>query len=516
MNKLKGSLSAIRKRHLFAIFAVAFIFAVVARAYQLIVLVDSETGFFIKDDFTVALLYGAVGVFTLLLLVLSFLCKSIPKPKLREGRNILLGVSSLVAAAGMVFDAITVSNRIIPQIANSSSAVLKEILFLNLQQNGGFFLALEVLFAVLSAIWFIVLSLSFLSGGCSFKRAPIVALAPVCWRMLSLVSRLMQPVSFLSVSEIFFEVALFVFSALFFLTFARIATGVFTENSMWGIFGYGLTASLFAGVVTIPRLVALFSDIAPVKGNEFSFTHLALLIFIFTAVAVCAGAGFKNSKKKIGLIEEIELPDEDEVAVKVDLNPVGVQNSENNNAVSVQEVSDEEIRAAIEGILGKRLTVQIDEYETAETPEEIIEKEIDKPVDEIVEETIDDPAEAIVEEEIDGPVEEIFEERIDEPVEEKTFEVVDEGFVDFSEMLIEDGDEDDEEEVAIPVIENSEVQPVTEESPTEKKEKKESKKSPAKKEGRKLFGKKKQEEAEEDLSIKPISLADLKNKKDIK
>ena len=85
-----------------------------------------------------------------------------------------------------------------------------------------------------------------------------------------------------------------------------ISTGVFTEDSMWGIFGYGFAASLFAGLVTIPRLVCAAVGVAPVDNHEFSFVYLAVMLFVLSYIVASLGIGFKDGLKNIKTISEVE------------------------------------------------------------------------------------------------------------------------------------------------------------------------------------------------------------------
>ena len=119
------------------------------------------------------------------------------------------------------------------------------------------------------------------------------------------------------VSELLFEIFMFVFVMLFFLTFARISSGVFTEDSMWGIYGYGLTAALLASIVTIPRIVIALVGLDAVAGNEFNFAHLTTFVFIIAYIFASLGIGFKDGLKNRRQVSEIDLPD-DEIIVKKD------------------------------------------------------------------------------------------------------------------------------------------------------------------------------------------------------
>ena len=475
MKKIKGSLSAIRMSHLVIFFAVVAVGATGLRTYQLLSgSVNQETGLYDVVDFTVPLLYGLLAVSGVLFLVLSFLSKNVPAPKLPEGRNIPLGLASIIAVAGFVFDVMIILRDILPGMGNvgannvMNQAAYDNLLVIFTKGNGGLFVILELVFAVLSALYMLVFALSHFEGKATYKKISLLSIAPGCWAMVVLISKLMKAVSFITVSELLFEIAMLVFAMLFFLTFARISSGVFTEDSMWGIYGYGLSACLFAGLVTIPRLVAMFSGLEPVEGHDFSLAHLSILVFIFSYIIASLGVGFKDGISNRKTVTEIDLPDEDIVISKGEGSVFIAEVDEISEAEDDAEYffaeessyTDEEL---IDAVADKRAEKAksffegIDEDVAEEAVEEIAVEEI----------AVEAPAE-VIEEVI------VVEEAQEEPVIEAV-EVV--------------------EEASVAVAEEDEpVQIIEDEKP------------------RRPFGRRK-EETEPEV-IKPISLADMRKNKE--
>lgn len=345
MKKIKGSLSAIRMSHLVVFFAVAAVATLSLRTCQLLLVINPDTnqllvnpvnGFYETSHFTIPLLYGILAISCILFLVLSFLSKNVPAPRLPEGRNIPLGIASLVAAAAFVWDIIVVALKVIPTMHSGMNQVVFDGLRdSGIKGNGGVFVILELVFAVLSVLYFLVFGLSHFEGKATYKKVSILSIAPGCWTMFVLVSKLMKAISFITVSELLFEIGMLVFTMLFFLTFARIASGVFSVNSMWCTYGCGFPAAIFMGLVSIPRGIVLVLGNKNVEGSDFSFTHLFLFIFIIVYMISTLGVGFKNSLKKMRSVSNIVLPDDSEVVVK---------NSDSSASVSeMQEKEQEEI-----------------------------------------------------------------------------------------------------------------------------------------------------------------------------
>lgn len=317
MNKIKGSSSAVKMKYLLFVFAAAVLVALPTRVYQLLALVDASNGFYKESDVTIPVLYAVIAVFGLLFLVLSFVSKEVPSPKLPTGKNTLLGISSFIMTAGLGYDMFRTLRQLIPA-NHGSGAVFIGLLKNNLSENGGAFVLLGFVFAFFAMIYFIVFGISHLNGKASYKEFKLLALSPLCWAMVHLVINLRNEISFIRVSELLFEIFMFVFIMLFLLTFARISSGVFTEDSMWGIYGYGLTAALLAAVVTVPRIVISLVGLDAVEGFEFNFAYLAVLIFILTYVFASLGVGFKDGVKNRRTVNEIDLPEDFEAVIKKD------------------------------------------------------------------------------------------------------------------------------------------------------------------------------------------------------
>lgn len=425
MNKIKGSSSAVKMKYLLFVFAAAVLVSLPTRVYQLLALVDASNGFFKESDVTVPVLYAIVVVFSLLFLVLSFISKEVPSPKLPAGKNPVLGIASFVITAGLGWDMFATLGEIIP-VNQGSASIFINLLRNNLAQAGGTFTILKFIFAFFAIIYFIVFGISHLNGKASYKEFKLLALSPLCWSMTMLVTKLMNAISFIKVSELLFEIFMFVFVMLFLLTFARISSGVFTEDSMWGIYGYGLTASLLTAIVTIPRIVILFVGLDAVEGYEFNFAHFALMIFIMAYVFASLGVGFKDGIKNRRAINEIDLPDDFEAIAKKEDSTDFFEDE----AEEIVEETAEEIEAVeeIESVVDieeetadtvKGFEISFDEQDL--NMEDDVAEEVTEIVEEAVEETVEDEAGEVVEtvEEItEGAVEETVE-VIEEPVEEE-------------------------------------------------------------------------------------------------
>ena len=548
MNKLKGSSEAVKMKYLLFVFAAAVLVVLPTRVYQLFALVDPVTGFYTSSDITITVLGAVLAIFVLLFMLLSFISKEVPSPKLPVGKNPVLGITGAVMAAALVYDIVSVERAIFPTRQNSVSIYIS-ILKSNLAGSAGVFSILQMVFALFAVIYFAVFAISHLNGKASYREFKLLALTPLCWSMTKLVSRMMHAISFLSVSELLFEIFTLVFLMLFFLTFARISTGVFTQDSMWGIYGYGLSAALFTALITVPRLVVLAVGLEPVKGNEFDFTDLACLVFILSYIFASLGVGFKDGLKNRRTVTEVELPDEDEaVTKKKNSSAAGYFAAETEKPVVESAIEEEPDEEEIEFMPSFEEETAVEPSVTDEVfgdSEEKFEPE--------AEEAFEAPAEEVFEpefEEAEEEAEELAEEPVDEEIQEdaevpdtayeNAFEAADipaekfeialdevEAAEDGSSKADEDADkfkynfdeadeadalEDEQADEDITVTEAEDEEAEADDEYTEDEEPVKEKKARKSLKGM-FFGKKKNKEyAKPEEEISSVSLAELKNR----
>lgn len=314
MKKIKGQSKAVKMKYLLYLFAASLVVMLPVRLYQLLALTELDTGFFVGSDFTVTLVYVLALVVPLLFISLSFVSKEVPSPMLPVGKNYALGIASLVFSASLLYDAIIKAFKVIPSAAGSLSIALS-VIASNLAESGGAFLLARIIFALLGCVWFLIFAVSNLGGNASYKNYKLLALAPVCWAASRLVTYLTSPISFVNITELMFELYMLMFLMLFLITSARISTGVFSEDGMWGIYGFGLCAAFFGAIVTVPRIVVLIIGRDAVSGYSFEPADLGALIYTVCYIFASFGIGFDEVSQNRRLVSEVVLP-EDGVVVR--------------------------------------------------------------------------------------------------------------------------------------------------------------------------------------------------------
>lgn len=243
---------------LFVVFIASVILALPFRVYQLMVNVESGTGFWIdRTHFSIFVLYAIAAIGILVPFVLSLVYKSgLGKTEAAAEKKPLGGVLSFLMAAGLLVDAISRYTSFSDLYFDYSVTGTDVSLMTYLSKSGALAMGLEAFFAVVSAIFFIMLGIAWLTEK-DPSEYKLLAVMPVFWAIFRIMHRFMRKISFLNVSELFFELLMIVFLMAFFMAFAQVTAKVNGKGLEWKLYAYGLPAALFCLVCFVPRVVVL-------------------------------------------------------------------------------------------------------------------------------------------------------------------------------------------------------------------------------------------------------------------
>ena len=281
MKKIKGSLSKPEPSALVAIAALSLCALLPLRVYQVTSLIEPETGFFKETNFTIPLFYGIGAAVIFLLMVLSFL-----NSKANSARNVFatsksLGIVAAVTAMTIIFNAVNSFSAF--TVLNSKYSAFEHGVYTSyLTKSGAAPLALEALFAVLTAFFFIIYAISCFKKSSVLSSCKIISAAPAIWAICRIVYRFLEKISFVNISDLLLELIMTVFMIMFFIAFAQVVTNVSPQSVAWRLFGCGLPAAITAFIVSVPRifLMVIGHSELIVNGYGFEPCDLALAVFI--------------------------------------------------------------------------------------------------------------------------------------------------------------------------------------------------------------------------------------------
>ena len=259
------------------IFAAAAIIALPLRVFQSFTIIEGTTGFYSENNWSITLLYAVLAIAVVLILGYAIIKRKKLDFSLETVKRPGLSWLSLIAACGTMLDAY-----------NSFTAFMSSDLPVTAESTGssGIIFLVQSIFAVISAIYFVMLWLTYLKGKTSGSEIRLLALAPVIWNILRLVARFMRTISYIRVPELLFEMIAISFMILFFNALAQVNTGLGEKNGEWKIGAYGLPAALMALICFIPRLIVTLSGNTELlyAQSTLQFCDIGIALFIIATV----------------------------------------------------------------------------------------------------------------------------------------------------------------------------------------------------------------------------------------
>ena len=263
------------------VFIAAIIIALPLRLYQYMGgVLEPQTGFFAESNWSVYALYGVLAIAGVAIILLGLLNgKKLAYDTAKTVRPGFGALSGLVAA-GLILDTFACLQQV-GNLEELSSAAKSSP-----ELTTRYVILAQIVFAFLSAIYFVILCVGSLSGKSSGAEFKIVSLMPVIWSMLRMVARFMRTISYVRVSELLFEMLMLAFMILFFMNFAQCSSKVNDENCGSKLAAYGLPAALMALVCFVPRFILTLTGQAHViyTGSVLEYSDLAVALFIIATV----------------------------------------------------------------------------------------------------------------------------------------------------------------------------------------------------------------------------------------
>ncbi len=291
------------------VFAVAAIIALPVRTVQYFNILEGETGFYSVYDWTVYLLFAVLTAAIIGFAALGFINRKKLSYSLENKKRAGFGILAAAAAIGLIIDAVIcfTTAKAGPDLGLTTAVY-------ETTQTTTYILLAQAVCAVVSALYFLTVSIGSLTGKSNATDFKLLSLAPVLWCIFRLVYRIARTISYIRVSDLFFEMVMIIFMLLFFMTFAQVNAGINADKQDWKIGVYGLSAALLALVCFIPRFIVTLgghADLIYVYSSA-EYCDLGIALFILSAVIT------RLSDKKEEAPEESEEENETEETVKAE------------------------------------------------------------------------------------------------------------------------------------------------------------------------------------------------------
>lgn len=251
------------------------------RAVQMFSCIDRETGFYTGGAFIKVVLYAIVIAACVLFAVTAYLSSETRKVSLFLKKDRLIVLVSVLLSAGFVFDSLSSLYGALDSQGASSYGVS---VFQSMMLSGTIPQFFQSIFAVLSAVYFIIFAKGVIKESNNASKHKLLAVAPVGWAGFRLIFRFVEQISYVRVSELLFELVYLAFAVMFFMAFAQVASGVYVKNVRWRIIGLGLPAALIALMLNVPRLIFALTVGADALYAKYPFRVSDFILSVFIAV----------------------------------------------------------------------------------------------------------------------------------------------------------------------------------------------------------------------------------------
>ncbi len=281
MKKIKGCLSKPEPAALIAITALSLCALLPLRVLHVTTLIDPETGFFDKTDFTVPLFYAIGAVVIAVIFVLSFLNSKVTRARNCTVKSKSLGIVSVITALSIAYSSVIGFSEFIQlNIDYGKTVGIPYTTYLT--QTGAAALAFEGIAGLLSVTFFCLYAVSCFKKSFSLSSFSLLSITPTLWAISRIVFRFLEKISFVNVSDLLLELITLAFMIMFMLTFAQVVTGSSPEICAWRLFGCGLPAALTAFVTNMPRLFLVVTGKSELiaEGYTVEICDIALAVFI--------------------------------------------------------------------------------------------------------------------------------------------------------------------------------------------------------------------------------------------
>lgn len=295
--KIRGSIEKINPLYSLYVVLGLLCVAIPFRTYQLLSIVESDTGFYKEINWSVYAMYVLCALAVLVPYILTFLAKNVPESRAVYRKNKVLAVASFIFGAGLVADAVTAFSTLILTLQGFLTAEINVALT-----------ALEGVFGILAAVYIMIFGVSYLDGRTTYSRYKVFALSPLVWAVARLVIRFVKKISYVNVSDLMLELFAIAFMMLFFLAFARISSGLSNKKSMRTLWSSGFAAIFFSAAANLPRLITIITGNGARLSDEYPF---ALCDLGFAFFAVCYIVNSMKTAENNDALEISEESDDD-------------------------------------------------------------------------------------------------------------------------------------------------------------------------------------------------------------
>nr|WP_319487406.1 hypothetical protein [uncultured Caproiciproducens sp.] len=261
------------------VFVVTLLITLPTRIYQVLFLVDQDTGFYTDGIRTTAFVSVGLAVGVLLLIIMCFMDKS-TKVRYSPIRSVPAAVIGALAGLGIILQyAVGIftfdeSQNLIPSIILS-------------------------LIGICAGAIIILTAYNFAAGNNTFEERPLLALIPSVWGCASLVSLFITYVAVVNISENIYDTFTVIFLLLFLFAQAKMLSRIDDGKSGKMIYVFGLPAALLSLVTGIPGTVMVLGNISRTSSFPAGLYPVNVLLSLYVLVFLINYSHLKTDEPEL-------------------------------------------------------------------------------------------------------------------------------------------------------------------------------------------------------------------------
>lgn len=248
--KIKNSNPSLKSGILSVVFVALCVVCTALRTYQMFSFIEPVTGFNVGPEWFMILLYVLLIGGCLAFCVVSFLSKDTAELQ-------PMGTKSKTAAYLAFLMSLLFMRNWFSNVfggVDTLTGAQSTAGFKGMMASGLLTGSLQGVFAFFSMVYMFIFAFDMKNGTAKASKFKILAIAPAGWAAVRLVGNFLSQISFLEVSDLFLELVMLSFMALFFMAFAQVNSGVNSTGFSWRLCGFGYSAALVAVPLFVSRI----------------------------------------------------------------------------------------------------------------------------------------------------------------------------------------------------------------------------------------------------------------------
>lgn len=285
--------------------------AVPFRMYQLLNIIEADTGFYKREDWSVYVMYVLGALAIALCYILATLSKNIPASKSPYRKNKLLAIASFIFAGGILLDVVSAFSTF---LVNSKSLRNVDMSILSTLNQGQLPLLFESVLGVFATIYIIVFGISYIDGRTTYSQYKFLAITPLFWAMSRIVLRFLTKIAYVNISDLLIEIFMLAIMMIFLLNFARISVGLSNKGAMRTVFATGTSGMFFCLVANLPRLIMIITGNGAKVPSDYPFSLADFGFAVFAVAYILNAIASSNGND----LKELESKEEKNVSMEID------------------------------------------------------------------------------------------------------------------------------------------------------------------------------------------------------